>query len=134
MKNIMVAGIIITLLIFCGYGYEHVVGNNFSLPGGNNKKCCSSPHYYDKSQFLYLSLKMIINDLNNTNKKFLFENCKREEFTRLTIDSILKIDLDEIVDVVLDRINTAAKGLFLFNKIAYENAIIITDENRKNRR
>lgn len=99
------------------------------IPDGNPS--CHNPYYYDKTQFLYTSLKNIFDELTKGEKRFLFGDCKREEYTRLTIDNIMKIDLDEIMDNVLKRVND--NPLFNFKLLAYENVIIIRDchENRR---
>jgi hypothetical protein len=92
---------------------------------------CSDGTYYDKSQFLYKSLHEYFNLLTKGEKRFLIGKCEKNVFTRLTIDEILKIELNQITNTVLAKINKNV--FFKFSLIDYENVIIMEDK-MKNRR
>lgn len=92
--------------------------------------------YYDKSQFLYKSLNSYFKELSHGEKRLIGniddkDVCKKEIYTRDTIDEILKIDLNQIVGLVLNKVND--NNLFTLSLVGYENAIILKDKH-KNRR
>jgi hypothetical protein len=92
---------------------------------------CGDGAFYDKSQFLYKSLHEYFNVLTKGEKRFLRGECEKNVFTRLTIDEILKIELNQITNAILEKVNQ--NKYFNFSLINYENVIVMKDK-MKNRR
>jgi len=147
MMNYFAVLIVITLVILyqCNNGSlsslissSHIKGfqgNALSLDG---IALCGSEDgkYYDKSQFLYKSLNTYFGELSRGEKRLIGEldgesSCEKKVYTKDTIDEILKIDLNQVIGYVLEKVNE--NPLFKFSFVKYENVIIMKDQ-RQNRR
>lgn len=104
--------------------------NGFGGKGFSGADICDDK-FYDKSQFLFTSLQDYFDTLSQHGRRSLSGKCEKKEFTRYTIDDILKVDLNQIIKLVLEGVNKNL--LFKFTLLNYENVIVLTDKKGNKR-
>lgn len=81
------------------------------------EKGCGVDIYLNQTQMRDISLEKVLKKLSSKPKIYL-SDCETERLTIATIDQIKKKDLDSIVNLILDRLNSISK--FHFKKTEYE--------------